>query len=101
MKENILRDIDRFLSDKEVQWYAARGEALSPKRSGCDWLTNVPSQVSRIVEGKTWAQLGSRKLTDLELRYLLHGAPGAGKTTLGKLANYSLGNPAFGSCKIG
>ncbi|KAK8869680.1 hypothetical protein IAR55_000248 [Kwoniella newhampshirensis] len=45
IKEGVLRDMEKFFSDREQQWYASRG---IPYRRG----------------------------------YLLHGAPGAGKTTL-------------------
>jgi hypothetical protein len=37
MKEDILADIEKFLSEKEISWYAARGGmTFSPKLTKTD-----------------------------------------------------------------
>lgn len=61
VKENLLRDVQKFLSEKEMSWYAARGTS----RDG-----DAP-RVRRLIEG-----IPHRR------GYLFAGEPGSGKTTL-------------------
>jgi hypothetical protein len=63
VKEDLLRDVQKFLSEKEMSWYAARGEAGTNQVMAKHSLTpGIPHRRG----------------------YLFAGEPGSGKTTLSK-----------------
>jgi SpoVK/Ycf46/Vps4 family AAA+-type ATPase len=76
-KDEVLEDVQCFLSDEEKAWYANRGESTKAPRHSADSIRY--STQTRVRQ----STLLVRWKTDI-CSYLLYGPPGSGKTTLGE-----------------